>query len=550
MKDSPARNLPPASVSSNALRRTLFVALHAALLALAFTLPAAAQKQTTVARLKLPSPDKIISDYVKTVGGKKRLAAISDATYEWTASAANQAGGHDANQADGRAQTRTQSPASSSGSVQLAGTEVSWGTTARGAWMRGRDRIVRTLTDERAKAARLRATLEASKLFDYKRRNLSALTVGAETVGGEQAYVVEFRSRDGARVRYLFGASSKLLLATADADGHTLARYSDYRAENGVSEPHRAELNLEGGEAVTLALQSARYNTNLAASLFDAPKAEGLDARALIKEVIEREPATQVKYEEFTCTVKHTERELNEKGETTKETSKVWEIFMTPKGQSVGKLVEENGAPLAPAEAAKQEKQVATFLAAHENDQPDPNRRKGAGGFRINLGDYGFGLDDLLRASEFVSPRRETFQGREAIVFDYRARSDFVPKTKNDEILKKIVGLIWIDAAEKVVMRIEARLTDDFKPGFAFNIKGAGFVFERARLADGYWVPHFYHWNANGKGFIFMKRSVYEITEWSNFKRFKTATGDVKIDAPQPQPQAPPPTPTPLPTTL
>jgi hypothetical protein len=32
------------------------------------------------------------------------------------------------------------------------------------------------------------------------------------------------------------------------------------------------------------------------------------------------------------------------------------------------------------------------------------------------------------------------------------------------------------------------------------------------------------------------KKSVYETTEWSNFKRFKTAAGDAKIDAPKPQP--------------
>jgi hypothetical protein len=500
------------------------------LIALTFAIPSLAQKQADASRQKLPSADKVIADYIKTVGGKKRLAAVADTTYEWSASTADHS--------DGRATTRTQTPASAYGSVQLAGGETSWGATPRASWVRGRDGVVNTLTDEQAKRARLRATLEASKSFDYKKLNLSALTVGVETIGSEQAYVVEFRSRDGARLRYLFGATTKLLLAIKDVSGQTLARYSDYRAESGISEPHRVELNVEGVGEVTLALQSVRYNTSFAASVFDAPKAEGLDARALIKEVVEKEPATNVRYEEFTYTVKHVERELNERGETTKETSKVYDIFMTPKGQSVGKLVEENGAPLAPAAAAKQEKQVADYLAAHENDKPDPNRGKGAGGFRINLGDYGFGLDDLLRASEFVSPRRETFHGRESVVFDYRARADFVPKSKNDEVLKKIVGLIWIDATDKVVARIEARLTDDFKlgGGLLINIKGAGFVFERARLPEGYWVPLFYHWNANGKGFIFKKMSVYETTEWSNFKRFKAVTGDAAIDAPKPKP--------------
>jgi hypothetical protein len=518
MNFAPARNSRSATLSSSTSRAALLI-----LLALASV--AHGQKQSSGARQKLPSPDKIIADYVKASGGKKRLASIADSTYEWSARA-------DA-LALGSATTRAKSPSAISGAVRVAGADESWGTTPRAAWVRGRDGVVRTLTGDDAKLARLRATLEASKLFDYKRQNLSALTVGAEAVGGEQAYVVEFRSRDGARARYLFGATTKLLLATADANGRTLARYFDYRSEDGVNEPHRVELNTSDAGAVTLSLKSARYNTSFAAEVFDAPKAEDLDARALIKAVMEKEPATNVKFEEFTYTVKQTERELNEKGETTKETSKTWDIFLTPAGQSVGKLVEEDGKPLAPAEAAKQEKRVADYLTAHENDKPAA-AKKGGGGFRIQLDEYGFGLDDLMRASEFVSPRRETFNGRESVVFDYRARADFQPKSKNDEILKKIVGLIWIDAAEKVVSRIEARLTDDLKVGGGmFNIKGAGFVFERARLKEGYWVPNFYHWNANGKGFFFMKKSVYEVTEWKNFKRFKAESGEVKIATPQ-----------------
>ena len=88
-------------------------------------------------------------------------------------------------------------------------------------------------------------------------------------------------------------------------------------------------------------------------------------------------------------------------------------------------------------------------------------------------------------------------------------------------------------------MRIEARLQGDFKIGGGLLMKiqpGAGFTFERRRLPDGHWVPRAYHWNASGKGFVFMKLSVYEITEWDNFKRFKSETGDAKLDAPKPTP--------------
>src|SRR5215210_5665907 len=49
-----------------------------------------AQKKGVARPQKLPSPDKVIGDYLKATGGKKRVAAIRDATYEWAIQLKNQ----------------------------------------------------------------------------------------------------------------------------------------------------------------------------------------------------------------------------------------------------------------------------------------------------------------------------------------------------------------------------------------------------------------------------------------------------------------------------
>lgn len=534
MRISPAhrsRNLSsrtPFNFCSQFVRQN-FVLLLLVVLA---CLPALAQKSNAGgARQKLPPPDKIIGDYVKAVGGKKRLAAVRDATYQWTVQGREQTSG-------GTATTRLKSPSSARADIKLGELEFSSGTTARSAWSLEHDAVVRTLTGTESKAARLQTMLDAARLVDYKRHVLSAVTTGAEQVAGERAYVVEFRSRDGARLRYLFGATSKLLLQIVDEARRMRTTFGDYRNRDGLLEPHRVELELNGApQPVTLALQSVHYNGNLSDSVFDAPSKESFDVKALLREVIEREPQTNVKFGEYTFTAKQTERELNDKGETKKETVYTWDIFLAPNGNSIGKLTTQNNQPLPAERAAKEEKRVADFLLA--NEKAGPPTHKGQGGFYIKLGNYGFGLMDLLRASEFVAPRRERFQERESIVFDYRPRADFKPQTKSDAILKNLVGLIWIDPVDKVVMRIEARSTDDFKVGggLLMNVsRGAGFVFERTRLPDGFWVPRLFQWNANGKGLLFMKMSVYEVTEWSNFKRFKTEAGEDKLDAPKQEP--------------
>ncbi len=55
-------------------------------------------------RKKLPSAEKIVDNHLKAIGGKKRLAAIRDATREWTIQLNDQP--------IGTAKTQTKAPAS------------------------------------------------------------------------------------------------------------------------------------------------------------------------------------------------------------------------------------------------------------------------------------------------------------------------------------------------------------------------------------------------------------------------------------------------------
>ena len=70
------RSTPPASDDTCGVRALLRVL---ALCLLLSVLPAHVRAQSK----GLPSPDRVVADYVKAVGGKKRLAALRDASYEW-----------------------------------------------------------------------------------------------------------------------------------------------------------------------------------------------------------------------------------------------------------------------------------------------------------------------------------------------------------------------------------------------------------------------------------------------------------------------------------
>ena len=511
-------------------------------------IPALAQQGRAVARQSLPSPEKIVGDYLKAMGGKKRQASIQDATYEWTLQLKDQT--------SGSARTQVKAPASTRADIILNNGEINAAANTRSAWMRGLDGNLRTLTDLEAGAAKLQAALNASRLVDYKKQKILARTVALEQTSDGPAYIVEFSTRDGARLRYWFSASSKLLLKTTDEARRITTRFSDYHAAGGPLEPHRVEVEKDGGEAYTLTLQSARYNTGARDTLFDPPGDGALNIPALLRELARNQTEVDKRINEYTYTRKETERKINDRGEVTKETVKVYEVYPVVGWGRILKLVSENGVPLSPERAAKEEKRVAEELTKAERELPKLEQKrelkraeraakKKSDGTDEDDGeaDDNVGISTFLRVCDFVSPRRERFRDRETIVFDFRARPGYRPRNRSESIVAKLTGVVWIDPIEKHIMRLEARFAQGFKLGgglLASIRPGSAFVFEQTRLPDGVWLPRFAQVNASAKFFLFAGLDLNAMREYSDYKRFSTKAGDAQLENPKEQtPKAP-----------
>ncbi|HEX7957190.1 MAG TPA: hypothetical protein VF508_09620, partial [Pyrinomonadaceae bacterium] len=386
-------------------------------------------------------------------------------------------------------------------------------------------------------------------------------TAAREEVAGEPAYVVEFATRAGARLRYWFGATSKLLLQSEDEARGLRVRYMDWRARAGsplASEPHRLEISRAGEEALTLTLTSAAYNTGLEEALFEPPADSTLDIPALLRDLAKNQDETDRRINDYTFTQKVTERELDDKGRVKKEKVAVYEVYPMLDYGWVQKLVSENGAPLPPDRAAKEEKRVAEELEKAEREAPKLKekrerrraeikakrraRDKKAGGGEEQEEDADVGISTFLRACEFVSPRRERFRERDVIVFDFRPRPGFKPGDRAEAIVSKLSGVIWVDPAERQVMRLEGRLVDSFKMGgglLASIKEGSAFLFEQTRLEDGVWLPRFSQVNVSARVMLFAGLSINETQEFSDYKRFSTKSGEDKLDAPKQKPQEP-----------
>jgi hypothetical protein len=485
---------------------------------------------------KLPSPDKILDNYLKALGGKKAVATIRDATYEFTIELNGQP--------IGTARSQQKFPSSIRSELTFGNGQIVSASTASSAWEKGLEGQLRTLTGAESAAAKLSAILGGSRLVNYKKSNVLARVVSLGDLGSEPAYIVEFSTRGGARIQYYFSVKSRLITKITDDARKTQIRVDDYKPQNGILEAHRIRVSAGNGE-ITFVLQGVKYNTGVSDKLFDAPTSESLDVASLLKDVGKNQDETEKRVAEYSFVEKETDREITSKGVVKKETIKVYEIYPLPNREPVRRLISENGVTLIGERAAKEQKRIEEEFAKADRDkekdaqeaakrkaeQQKKNRKEGKDE------DDDPEISQFLKVCEFVSPRSEQFEGRETIVFDFRPRPGFRPSSRNESLIAKLVGTIWIDPIDKQVIRMEARLAEGFKIGGGLLVSlkpGAALVMEQTRMVEGVWLPKFAQVNLSVKVLIFGGGDINKTVEWSEYRHFSGNVKDYKIESPKP----------------
>ena len=483
----------------------------------------------TPAQKKLPSAEKIIDHYLKALGGKKPVSALKDTTYNWTIELNDQP--------IGTARTQRKSPSSERWELTFGNGQIVSATNTRSAWGLGLDKQLRTLTGPESAAAKLRATLDASHLIDFKKLNVLARVVSLGDLASEPAYIVEFSTRSGARFQYYFSVKTRLIAKITGDIRNTRVVLDKYSAVQGIQEPHRIRMNVEGSGELTLLLQSVTFNTGIDDKIFDPPGAsESLDVVALMREVEKNQDELENRVAEYAFKQTETDREITDKGELKKQTVKVYEVYPLPNREPVEKLISENGVPLSPDRAAKEDRRVQEEFAKAEREK-DKDEKKVAQrrAEREKKEEDGTEISPFLKACEFVSPRRELLAGRETIVFDFRPRPGFKPQTREESLVAKLIGVVWIDPVDKQVIRLEARLAEGFKMGGGLLVSlkpGAALVIEQTRMEQGVWLPRFAHINLSVKVLLFGGGDYNKTIEWSDYKHFAGDVKDYKIEAP------------------
>jgi hypothetical protein len=281
---------------------------------------------------------------------------------------------------------------------------------------------------------------------------------------------------------------------------------------------------------------------------------DGAAVAALILEVARSERAMLARRLAYTWTATVTDRELDGRGRVKKQSVGVYEIYPV-RGEFARKLISQDGVPVSRGRAEKELKKAAERLekAAREEQKlaaskpaPTPapagvQNPSGLPSFGFSTGHRHSGLGGseeismavwrFFRYAEFAAPRREQVRGRETIVLDFKPRADFRPADEVQKPYARLAGRLWIDAADRAVLRLEAWPAD--APSLPPTPAEPSVVFEHERLPDGVWLERLVRIKTYGHTDIFNRIELDFTKEAADFKRFAADAGDDALDSPK-----------------
>jgi hypothetical protein len=275
------------------------------------------------------------------------------------------------------------------------------------------------------------------------------------------------------------------------------------------------------------------------------PDLSSLDVSQLIRESDRMGTSMHSQLPEYTYLQQRFSRELDQRGKLV-EHSVVYEAYpITVQGhhRHVISMISENGAPVSPKRLKKERQQAAKEIETAERENTGGAPSAGAekyvtAGIGVSQTGDGvwIGVSQFLRQCRFSAPRYSRLADRDMIALDIHSCAGAAVDPR-ERYLAGMTGIVWIDAADKVVACLQAwpkPLTT--RPGIPFaSADKETIVYEQMRLPGGLWVPKRIRLNAIGKAALFNGTDKDMTFEFSHYQRFAIEVKDVQQTALKPK---------------
>ena len=246
------------------------------------------------------------------------------------------------------------------------------------------------------------------------------------------------------------------------------------------------------------------------------------DPKTLLSDVEQNQRKLEALQKDYTYHVHTDEQELRKDGGVKKTETEEAES-VTIDGVRVNRIVARNGKPLTPEEQQKESERIDKAVAKAKERQAKVASR---GGETDARGDEVMPLSRILELGSFSNPRREEAGGRATILLDYAGNPQAKTHSTFEGIMRDVLGTVWIDEADRVMVRAQGQFLNDFKLGgglVADVRKGTNFEYQATRVGDGVWLPAAMDGKGSVRVMLFANFNGHMHVTTSDYRRFRTS---------------------------
>jgi hypothetical protein len=266
--------------------------------------------------------------------------------------------------------------------------------------------------------------------------------------------------------------------------------------------------------------------------------------RDLLLAVERNQKAAEAARKDYTYHVHIDEQDLDGKGNL-KKTTVIDSESLTIDGVRVNRVTARNGKALTPDELKKENERIDKEV---EKDKQRREKEQGKGHDTDTRGDVIIPASRILELGSFTNPRRVDLSGRPTIVTDYAGDPNAKTRNASEGIIRDLVGTVWIDEKDRMLVRAEGHFLNDFKlgGGLLLNIhKGFSFTLQTVNINGEVWLPATVEAQGSARILLFdgVNGRLHLVT--SDYRKFHTnstivGSSDALGADDQPIPQKPP----------
>ncbi len=247
------------------------------------------------------------------------------------------------------------------------------------------------------------------------------------------------------------------------------------------------------------------------------------DISSLMQAVLKNQRKEEAVRKDYLFHEVETSRETDGHGGVKKTETKEYDIFWVG-GVPVQRLVKKDGKELSADEQKREneriDKEVAKAKERREKADSQGKETDPRGNEEITPSRF-------LELGTFTNPRRVRLNGRDTIAVDYAGDPKAKTKNRAEEVVRDLLGTVWVDEADQMIVKLEGHFVNAFKVGggLVVNVqKDTNFAMQMKKVNDEVWLPVEVSGHGAIRFLLVMNFRGDEQAVFSDYRKFKATS--------------------------